>query len=85
MTADNGPAAEPLLPALVTALSGLPIGLLTATLEYGLAAVACVASTAAELLAVYRSHVHAGPIERSSDNVADVIELRRDGASGPRQ
>jgi hypothetical protein len=68
---------------LVAALAGLPIGLMTATMEYGLAAAACVASTAAEVLAVCRSREPAVADESRGDG-ADVIVLRGEDATGRR-
>lgn len=80
---DEARSAESLVPALLTAITGLPIGLLTATMEYGLAAVACVASTAAELVAVCRTH--ASSTDGESVDKAEVIVLRGGGATGRRK
>jgi len=76
-------AEEPVLSALIAALAGLPVGLMTATIEYGLAAVACVASTAAQVIAVCRSRGPAVAPEAGGDD-ADVIVLRGDGTPGRR-
>ncbi len=74
---------EPVLSSLVAALAGLPVGLITVTFEYGLAALACVASTAAEVIAVYRSRVPAVADNPTGDG-ADVIVLRGEGVTGRR-
>jgi hypothetical protein len=79
--AEARPAPEPVVSSLIAALAGLPVGLMTVTMEYGLAAVACVASTAAEVTAVCRSRASADEL-RSDD--AEVIVLRGDGATGRR-
>lgn len=85
VAAEHCSSAKALLPKLITALAGLPIGLLTVTFEYGLATVGCVASTAAELLAVYKLHAPPAAVDRcSDDDVADVIMLSRHRDSGPR-
>lgn len=73
---------ESSLSALIVALAGFPVGLFTVTMEYGLATVGCVASTAAELHAVYRSQVSRPAAGEPSADHADVIPLR--GEERPR-
>lgn len=80
MSVENDISTTGPLPAVITAVTGLPIGLFTATMEYGLATLACVASTVAELHAVYRAQV--SKVEGAHVDQADVIPLR--GGGGPR-
>ena len=83
MSADRTSAPEPLIADLVTALAGLPVGLMTVTMEYGLATAACLASTAAELVAVYRAH-RPRRVVADSGGSADVITLYGNRISEPR-
>lgn len=83
MSAEGRPVDDPLVTRLITALAGLPVGLFTVTMEYGLATVACVASTTAELVAVCKSHASAG-VDAGGSEHAEVIVLRGGGVTGRR-